>query len=320
MASRRLLHIIASLAGLGLFILLFYRLGPRDILALLRQIGWGFAGILFIYGAQLLVRAAALSHCLPDQSRPRFRELLRVRLIGETIRGLTLTGPFISEPATAWLIKKQGVKTSEAAAATIAEYVAHSFVSAFLTILAVMYFRQYTSKIKELHVAALVLMYGSTAYLAIAALVLCRRVYFIGSIAMALGHIPGLQRRIGGNLEQVRRMEDALLFVLRDRPVVLMRLMALEITAHALLILETYWAMISMRLNASFLTALVAEGMTKLANVALFVGATEGAYAVLFLALGLPAAAGFTLSLLKRVRSLAIGLIGVGILAAFRRK
>jgi len=145
---------------------------------------------------------------------------------------------------------------------------------------------------------------------------LFRRAYFIGSIAKALARVPGL-KRIGRGLEAVRKTEDALFLVLRDRPVRFLQLMALEAVAHVLLILETYWAMISMRLEASFITAFVAEGITKLANVASFAGVAEGAYAVLFFALGLPAAAGFTLSLVKRVRSMMIGLIGLGILFAF---
>ena len=59
----------------------------------------------------------------------------------------------------------------------------------------------------------------------------------------------------------------------------------------------------------------MAEILTKLANVA-FAGIAEGAYALLFHALGLPAAAGFALSLVKRMRSLSFALIGLVILAA----
>ena len=109
-------------------------------------------------------------------------------------------------------------------------------------------------------------------------------------------------------------MEDTLLSVLRDRPEVLARIVALEVVAHFLLLSETYWAMVSMGVMVSFLTATLAEILTKLANVA-FAGVAEGAYALLFHALGLPAAAGFTLSLVKRMRSLAFALIGIGILA-----
>jgi hypothetical protein len=84
--------------------------------------------------------------------------------------------------------------------------------------------------------------------------------------------------------------------------------------AQGLLLLETYWALISMGLVISFLRASLAEILTKIANVA-FVGVTEGAYVFLFNTLGLPAAAGFTLSLIKRLRSFVLAFVGLGSLA-----
>jgi hypothetical protein len=69
-----------------------------------------------------------------------------------------------------------------------------------------------------------------------------------------------------------------------------------------------------MGVAVTLLTASLAEILTKIANVA-FAGVAEGAYAFLFHALGLAAAAGFALSLVKRMRSLAFALIGFGILA-----
>jgi len=315
-AVRRLLHIAASLAGLGILVFLFYRLGPQNILSLFRQIGWRFLVVVVIYSAHILVRVRTLGLCLPEESRPSFKELLYIRIINETVRGLTLTGPFIAEPAAAWFMSKQGVRSTVAAAATVAEYVAHTFLSSCLTVFAVAYFLGHTSASAELRVAAYILLYGAVGFVAMTVVGVVGRIYLIGGIAKGLSKLPGLQRRIGGNLDAVRRTEDALLLVLRDRPANAARLMALEGVAHTLLILESYWVMIAMGLKTSFLTAFLAEVMTKLANVA-SVGATEGAYAVLFFGLGLPAAAGFTLSLVKRARSLAIALIGVTFLSLF---
>src|SRR5262249_45724259 len=96
----------------------------------------------------------------------------------------------------------------------------------------------------------------------------------------------------------------------------LVRLMLLEMAAQAMLLLETYFALITMGLTVSLLTASMTEIMTKVANVG-FVGAAEGAYVFLFHALGLPSAAGLALSLVKRLRSLAYALLGLGILALF---
>jgi uncharacterized protein (TIRG00374 family) len=298
-----------------LLALLFYRLGPDNILSLFDRMGWKFFGVVLIFGAQEIVRALALTQCLPRDPRPAFRQLVHIRLIGEGIRAVTLTGPFLSEPTRAWLIRKQGVPSSEAVAATIAEYVANSFTSALLTIAGVLYLLHYFPIPKELRVTAIVLLGGSAGYLIIASVVVYRRTYIASDIATAFFRLVGLQRRILGKLRGLRRVEDALLLLMRDSPKTMARIAALEFVAQFLLLVETFWALVSMGLTTSFLTASMAEILTKLANVA-FAGVAEGAYALLFHALGLPAAAGFALSLVKRMRSLSFAIIGLAILAA----
>jgi uncharacterized protein (TIRG00374 family) len=309
-----LVRILLSLFAVGILVLLFYRLGPENILLLFDKMGWKFFGVVLIFGAQEIVRALALVQCLTRGSRPAFRKLVQIRLIGEGVRAVTLTGPFLSEPTRAWLIRRQGVPSSEAVAAAIAEYVANSLMSALLTVAGVVFLLSYVQIPKELRVAAIVLLCGSAGYLTIAFVVVYRRTYLASAIATAFIGLVGLRRRTSGKLAGLRRVEDILLSLLRDRPGTLARITALEFLAHFLLLLETYWALVSMGLTPSFLTASIAEILTKLANVAV-AGVAEGAYALLFHALGLPAAAGFALSLVKRLRSLSFAVIGLGILA-----
>jgi hypothetical protein len=302
------------LFALGILVLLFYRLGPDNILLLFHQMGWKFFGVVLIFGTAEIVRALALVQCLPGNSRPAFRKLVHIRLIGEAVRAVTLTGPLLSEPTRAWLIRKEGVPSSEAIAATVAEYSANSLMSALLTVAGVLYLFIYIQAPNELRVAAIVLLCGSAGYLLIAFVVLYRRAHLVSGIANAAAGLLGLRDRAAGKLLGIRRTEDMLLAVLRDRPQTLARIAALEFVSQFLLLVETYWALVSMGLMTSFLMASMAEILTKLANVA-FAGVAEGAYALLFHALQLPAAAGFALSLVKRMRSLAYALIGLGILA-----
>jgi glycosyltransferase 2 family protein len=308
-----LFRILLSLAAAGILVLLFYRLGPENILLLFRQMSWKFFGVVLIFGAAEIMRALALRHCLTGESRPAFRKLLYIRVLSEGVRAVTLTGPFLSEPTRAWLIRRQGVPSSEAVAATVAEYAANSLMSATLTVACVLYLLNYVAIPKELRIAAIVLMCGSAGMLITGIVVLYRRTYLAGAIAAALVRLLGLQSRAAGKLAGIRRMEDALL-VLRDRPTTLLRITALEFVAQVLMLVETYWALVSMGVMVSLLTASITEILSKLANVA-FAGAAEGAYVLLFHALGLPVAAGFALSLVKRMRSLAYALIGLGILA-----
>jgi hypothetical protein len=188
----------------------------------------------------------------------------------------------LSEPTRAWFIRKQGVRSSEAIAAAIGEYAANTFVSAFLTVIGVIYLFKYLEAPKELRVAGSILLYASAGYMLAVVVIVYRRTYVAQTIRDTAGTLP--------------------------------RLIAFECVAQGLLLLETYWALISMGLVISFLWASLAEILTKIANVA-FVGVTEGAYVFLFNTLGLPAAAGFTLSLIKRLRSFVLAFVGLGSLA-----
>jgi hypothetical protein len=267
--------------GLGVLIILFYRLGPTNVLLLLQRMGWNFLVIVSIYAAEELLRAAALRQCLAPESRPGFLQIIHIRLIGEAVRAVTLTGPLLSEPTRAWLIRKQGVRTSEAMAAAVGEYSANAFVSALLTVVGVIYLFECGPVPKELRLAASILLFASAGYMVAAVAIVKRQIY------------PRAFRSRSGRLPE---------------------LMILECVAQALLLVETYWALTSMGLVTSFVTASLAEILTKLANVA-FVGVTEGAYAFLFHSLGLTAAAGFTLSLVKRLRSLVLAFVGLGSLS-----
>jgi hypothetical protein len=273
-----LFRIALSVAALCFIGALFYRLGPEKVFSLFGQVGWKFAGVVVIYGIEEMVRASALLQCFHGDSRPQFRELARISLLSEAARSITLTGPLVSEPTRAWLIRRQGVPSAQAVAATVTEYVANSLVSAVLTIGAVVYLSRRVGWAGPLRVWGTILLYGSTAYLVVGLVILFRR---------------------------ARKA---------DRLSSMARVTLLEVVAESLLLVETYWALTSMGLTTTFIGASLAEILTKVANVT-FAGATEGGYAFLFSALGLPAAAGFTLALIKRLRSVAFALTGLGIFA-----
>ena len=95
--SAPLVRICVSLFAVLLLILLFYRLGPDNILSLFRRMGWKFFGVVLIFGIQEVVRALALVECLSQETCPGLRKLVHIRVIGEGIRAVTLTGPLLSE-------------------------------------------------------------------------------------------------------------------------------------------------------------------------------------------------------------------------------
>src|SRR5689334_5996385 len=122
------------LAGAALLLVLIWRLGPSEIAAALRAIGWSFLPVLALGTAPHLVRAEALRRGLVLGRRLRSVDALAIRLSGESVQSLTFTGPVLSQPTTAWLLEQQGLTLREAFAGTLTEYLAFSFVSASIAI------------------------------------------------------------------------------------------------------------------------------------------------------------------------------------------
>jgi hypothetical protein len=307
--GRYALHMAPAFAGIGLLAFLFLRFGAGNVQALLLQTGWRFGGMVILFGAQEIVRSIAVLQSLHPVNRPPLRHMLQIRFMGEMVRSLTLTGPFLAEPIRAWFIRRQGVRMTEAAAATIADFAVHSFMSAALTVAAAVYFLRYVPYSGPIRIAAFILFYGAAGYLVLAAWALHRKLRLARGLQNLLSRagMPEWSRR----LEGLRLTEDVFFSMVCDRRGTIPKLLLLQSAAHLLLLLETWWAITAMGVDVSFLTSALAETLTKVVNLAFLAGVAEGAYAVLFGALGLAAAAGFTLSLLKRIRSLVFAIAGL---------
>lgn len=131
----------ATLAiGTALLVILIWRLGPQEILAALSQIGWYAALILLLYAAHHATRALALRTCVLPPTTLRYVEAVAIRLSGEAVQVLTVTGPVLAEPTRAWLLQRRGLTLTEGFAATISEYLVSLFVNAAMAIAALVAF------------------------------------------------------------------------------------------------------------------------------------------------------------------------------------
>jgi hypothetical protein len=120
-------------------------------------------------------------------------------------------------------------------------------------------------------------------------------------------------------------MENLLLGILHDRPGRAAAIMLAEIAGQVALVLELTWIMWALEFRTPVMSALVIEAATKFITVIFFfvplqLGASEGTYAVIFDALGLSAAAGFSISFFRRFRSLLIASVGLAALNTLTRR
>ena len=170
-----------------------------------------------------------------------------------------------------------------------------------------------------LRTTAIALLVMSATFLAVSTVAISNRIYLIGGAMRRLGDLPVIGRRVRLDAEAVRRMEDLLLGVLRERPGRFTKILLLETLAHAVLVVELWWLLRMSEVASGFDRALLLESASKFTGLAFFfipgqLGASEGVNIVLFRALGFSGAAGLGVALARRVRS---ALAAVAGLAAF---
>lgn len=319
-----MLRRFAIIVGVVLFAVLLWRLGPATVLSLASRIGWSAVLVLLLYLAHDATRALALAACVVRPGLLRFGDAFAIRLAGDAVESLTFTGPMLAEPTRAWLLTRRGLALTEGFAATITEYLVCSLVGAIMSIAALVYLVQHFHTSGALSKAADAGVVVLTLFLAAAAIAIWKRFYLIGTILGWLSRLGVLRGRLRPDIAAVNEMEHLLLVTLHDNPVRLALVAFHETMSQACLVLELFVLMHAVA-DVPLGDAFVMEGAMKIvATVFLFVplqiGVAEGSYAALFSVMGLPAAAGFAVVLLRRARSICAAGAGLAVLAVLSRQ
>jgi hypothetical protein len=318
----RLIFLFLGTLVLGL---LLWHLDPGEILRMTAQLGWHSLPILVFYALYQTMRASALKLSILRWRQVSFRDALWIRLSGDAMQSLTFSGPFLGEPTKAWLLKRRGLSLTEGFAATLAEYLINLLLCAVMSIAALLYLLRVAALPASAIGAAKGLVYVSAGFLLTAVIAIGLRFYLIGTVIEQLGRLGVLRGKLKPDLSSINRMEDLLLGILRDRPARVAAIVLVEIGAQAALVLEVFWLLRALELFTPSSYPLVIESATKFISLAFFfvplqVGAAEGSYAVIFGALGLPAAAGFSLAFFRRFRSLLVASAGLAAMNALTRR
>jgi Lysylphosphatidylglycerol synthase TM region len=306
--------------GLTVAAAIVWHVGFGVVVHLVLRVGWAFPLIVAILALHIAVRAAGLWRVMLD-GVVRYPEVLRIRFAAEAVEILTFTGPFLAEPAKGWLLTRRGVATSTAYAAVVTEYLLYTAVSAMVAMAAlVLLLTRYTLPAGA-HAAAVLVVIVMLVFVAAFAFASVTGIGLIVPILRASRVVIG--RRALGAAERFARVEDLIVTFLHRHRVRLAEVLAIELAANALWVVDTWITFAALGFPRSWSDSLMVEGSGKFVAIAFAfipgqLGASEGVNALLAASIGLPAAAGVSLALVRRLRSLVVAVAGLAPLTRAR--
>lgn len=304
--------LLTAVGGAALFAWLVWRIGPHEIWGGFRQIGWGLGWILILGGLRFAVRAAAWTICLEPPHRLRFPDAFTAVVCGDALGNATPLGPLVSEAAKIACVRGR-VPVGPALTALAIENVLYTLsVAAMIAAGAVALLFSvdlppWLREFSEVAVACVVVFF------LLAAWVLWRRPAVIDTLLPA-------GRASASRLHKLRAIEQEVFTFASRRRGVMFPLVALELAFHVLGVAEkhlTLWLILPT--PPSLLTSFIVETADRLITVAFKfvpyqVGFGEAGTALVTQVLGLGAAPGVTLSIVRKARMGIWSIIGAALL------
>ncbi len=296
-ASRRrhLLTIACTLGGAILFAYVIRSTGTADIAEGIRRVGWGLVTILVLAGLRFAVRAACWRMCMPANTSLSFNQALSAFLAGDAVGNITPLGLLASEP-TKVLLTRHHLATG----ASVAAMIAIGLIVVLITV-------PLPFEWQEGIVAAMVAGIAAGA----AGLWLLR-----GTWDSSRGARPRWRERLASVRLAVVGFYEA-------NPRRLQQAFVLELSFHALAVLEVFLTLrwLLGDLSPTLAQAVVFETLNRVMTVAFKfvpfrIGVDEALSGAIAPSLALNPAAGVSLAVVRKVRSVFWSLIGLGVVAA----
>ena len=302
----QLVSIAAIAVGIGLFILTLFYIDLDETLDSASRLGLALPVILLPGTLWQVLRTWGWSAAFPDDARPAFTRLFRVRLAADAISFFTVRG-LIGDPLKIVLLYDRvapQVTTAAVALERLTFAILGIFIAALISVAAVTsldlpgaWDTLFTS-----------LMVGSVLALVLVVVISRRRTEdYLGRLVGRLDRLTGRRLEASRIVRFILDVEDVLLQLLRGDRRRLVTLVALAIVCYALMGIEVWLVFWAIGTPIGVTQGLTIETFARLASVASAaipgnLGALEASNAAVVAALGL--GGGGALALTRRIRAL----------------
>lgn len=294
--------VLTAIGGLVLLVVVVMRVGAAEIVADVRQVGWGLPVIFAIGGLRFLLRAAAWRMCMDPPHTLSLRDAFSAVIGGDAIGNLTPLGPLVGEPAKAAFVRGK-VRMTPAVTALAIENVLYTLSAAAMIaagMVALLVRFQLPPDVRgvgELAIAATFALFVTALW------VLWRQPALV---SRAVGSAPPFRK----HADRIRQMEEEIYtFASRHRSA-LPALAAAEIGFHVLGVTEIYLTLWLLHGAApALLTAFLFETANRLITVVfkvvpLRLGVDEVGTAGFAILIGMSPNTGLALAIIRKARML----------------
>jgi phosphatidylglycerophosphate synthase len=309
-------RLAAALLGVLLLVHLIRRAGPANLLEGVAAVGWGLVLVIALAGVSHVVRTWAWCLTLrDDKHRASFGRMLALRLTSEAAAQIGVFGQVFGDT---WRIAKLGADLPMASrvSSVALDRALYTLCSALVTIagigsvLLLLPLAHKTALYADIFVVVLL------GIIALSVVAVRKRWAVLSGPARALGRLGFAGRWVESRRSTILSVETKLLDFFHHGRGAFWGSFALNLAAHVAAILEVYLILRLMGQHTGVFAALAIEGLTKLVNViGIFnpgnIGTYEGGNMLFAKMVGIGGAAGLTLGLIRRIRALFWGAVGV---------
>ena len=317
-ARLKILGVLFTLLGVGLFAYFIYSVGVAEILSGIVKIGFGgFALIIFLYFLRILMRAIAWTLSVYEPYKLNLRDTLPAVIIGEAMSSMIPLGILISGTSKAVAVR-QRVPLVVGLSSIATENLFYSFATALFIVLGAFAFLR-TSELTEGWVITIDILIGALIFLLLLGFLMVIRQWHFASAICEWFYDKDIGKSIleDGRLH-VRLFENLIYGFYRRYPRRFLPILLLQIVYHLIGIAEV-WFVLS-RIGdglPSIFNAFLLESVSRLITIVFklvpfVIGVDEAGAQFVTETLAIGAGVGVTLAIIRKGRILFWTAVGLG--------